>query len=163
EMIVFDSTVFNTPQTITLAGTQLELSDTTGATTITGPAAGVTVSGNNASRVFQVDALVTASISGLTMTGGNTASYGNYGSVSGNTAEGGGGGVFNFLFCTVTLTNCTVSGNSTLHPGPFGGGGGVYNGSFSALTMTNCTVSGNVDNSSGGGVFNAVSSTATLT
>ena len=63
--------MFNTPQTITLSGTQLELSDTTGTETITGPAAGVTVNGNDASRVFQVDAGVTASISGLTITGGS--------------------------------------------------------------------------------------------
>ena len=32
DTIDFDSTVFNTPQTITLSGTQLELSDTTGTT-----------------------------------------------------------------------------------------------------------------------------------
>ena len=63
--------MFNTPQTITLTGSQLELSDTTGTETITGPAAGVTVSGGGLSRVFQVDGLVTASISGLTITGGN--------------------------------------------------------------------------------------------
>ena len=43
--IVFDSTVFSTPQTITLCGSQLELSDTGGTQTITGPAAGVTISG----------------------------------------------------------------------------------------------------------------------
>ena len=72
ETIIFDKTVFNTPQTITLTGTQLELSDTTGTETITGPEAGVTVSGGELSRVFQVDAGVTASISGLTITGGNT-------------------------------------------------------------------------------------------
>jgi hypothetical protein len=41
--ITFDSTVFATPQTITLAGTQIELSNTTGTETITGPAAGLTV------------------------------------------------------------------------------------------------------------------------
>ena len=69
--ITFDPTVFATPQTITLTGGQLELSNTTGTETITGPAAGVTVSGGGASRVFQVDAGVTASISGLTITGGN--------------------------------------------------------------------------------------------
>src|SRR5215831_16207832 len=34
ETIDFDSTVFGTPQTITLSGTQLELSDTTGTETI---------------------------------------------------------------------------------------------------------------------------------
>jgi len=38
--IIFDSTVFAKPQTITLSGTQLELSDTAGTQTITGPAAG---------------------------------------------------------------------------------------------------------------------------
>src|SRR5262249_14522926 len=59
------SSLFNTPQTITLAGTQLELSSPSGTETITGPAAGVTVSGGGASRVFQVDANVTASISRL--------------------------------------------------------------------------------------------------
>ena len=47
--------MFSTPQTITLAGTQLELSDTTGTVTITGPAAGVTVNGGGLSRVFQID------------------------------------------------------------------------------------------------------------
>ena len=47
--------MFSTPQTITLSGTQLELSDTTGTETITGPAAGVTVSGGGLSRVFQVE------------------------------------------------------------------------------------------------------------
>ena len=76
--ITFDPTVFATPQTITLTGTQLELSNTTETETITGPAAGVTVSGGGLSRVFQVDGGVTASISGLTITGGNVG-YTGYG------------------------------------------------------------------------------------
>ena len=71
--IVFDSTVFSTPQTITLSGGQLELKDTGGTQTITGPAAGVTISGGGKSRVFQVDSGVTASISGLTISGGSTS------------------------------------------------------------------------------------------
>ena len=71
--IDFDSTVFDEPQTIFLSGSQLELSDTSGTETIAGPAAGVTVSGVGLSRVFQVDANVTASISGLTITGGRAA------------------------------------------------------------------------------------------
>ena len=74
--IAFDAGVFGTPQTITLAGTQLELGDTTGTETIAGPAAGVTVSGGGLSRVFQVDGGVTASISGLTITGGGVYSNG---------------------------------------------------------------------------------------
>jgi hypothetical protein len=80
--ITFDPTVFATPQTITLAGTQLELSNTSETETIVGPAVGVTVNGNNASRVFQIDAGVTASFSGLTIRGGNAG--------SGNADAGGG-------------------------------------------------------------------------
>ena len=45
ETINFDPSLFNTPQTITLTQGQLELSDTTGTETITGPAAGLTISG----------------------------------------------------------------------------------------------------------------------
>ena len=70
DTITFDSTVFATAQTITLAQGQITLSNRTGVATIAGPAGGVTVSGNNASRVFQVDGGVTASISGLTIAGG---------------------------------------------------------------------------------------------
>ncbi len=52
ETITFDSKVFKTPQTITLTGGELVLSDPNGRETITGPKTGVTVSGNNLSRVF---------------------------------------------------------------------------------------------------------------
>src|SRR4029077_10938744 len=103
ETITFDKTVFKTPQTITLGGTQLELSDTTGKVTITGPAAGVTVDAGGNSRVFQVDSLVTASISGMTITGGRVGGYGY------------GGGLLNYG--TATLTNCTVSGNNAYYGG----------------------------------------------
>src|SRR6516225_37731 len=120
QTITFDPTVFATPQTITLGVGQLELSDTTGTETITGPAAGVTVNANHASRVFQVDRLVTASISGLTISGGNFAI---------------GGGMFNLG--TATLTNCTVSGNSATRLQ----GGGVFN--YGSATLTDCTISGN--------------------
>src|SRR5262249_34306909 len=100
DTINFDTTVFKTPQTINLSGTQLELTDTSVTETIAGPAAGVTVSGGGLSRVFQVDGLVTASISGLTISGGKA----NYG-----------GGLVNYG--TATLTNCTVSGNSAARIG----------------------------------------------
>ena len=63
--------MFSTPQTITLSGGQLELSDTGGTQTITGPLAGVTISGGGMSRVFDVDRGVTASLSGLTISGGS--------------------------------------------------------------------------------------------
>src|SRR5262245_14378786 len=50
DTITFDATVFATPQTITLTGGQLELTDSA-KTTITGPTAALTVSGNDVSRV----------------------------------------------------------------------------------------------------------------
>ena len=118
--------------------------------TITGPAAGVTVSGGNLSRVFQVDPMVTASISGLTITGGKAADHGGGGgildyqgtisltgcTISGNSASSYGGGM-RVLSGTATLTNCTISGNSG------GGGGGLRFGYGSTATLTNCTLSGN--------------------
>ncbi|MBL8865320.1 MAG: hypothetical protein JNK93_07125, partial [Planctomycetia bacterium] len=57
--------------TITLAS-QLTITDTTGATTITGPGAErIGVSGNNATRIFQVNGGVTANFSGLTLRNGS--------------------------------------------------------------------------------------------
>ena len=156
--------MFASHVTITLTGSQLELSNTTETETITGPAAGVTIDAGGLSRVFQVDALVTASISGLTITGGNASLDGgggvkNFGilaltncTVTGNSAYSGGGLQIDG---TATLTNCTVSGNNSA---TFGGGGGLY--ISGAATLTNCTVSGNSANL-GGGVF--TSGTATLT
>src|SRR5262249_40393540 len=68
--IVFSASVFpaGSTKTITLGSAgQVELSDTSGATTITGPTGAIVkVSGNNASRILKVDAKVTASITGLT-------------------------------------------------------------------------------------------------
>ncbi len=181
--ITFDPTAFATPQTISLTSGQLELSETTGTETITGPAAGLTISGGKQSRVFQVDQGVTASISGLTITGGGNASAGgglfnlgtttltdctvrgnsagndgggvyNNGTVSGNSAYGG-GGMFNGGGGTATLTDCTVSGNSASY------GGGVYNDRGGTATLINCTISGN-SAGNGGGLY-AVGGTSTLT
>ncbi len=56
QTITFDPTVFATAQTIPLTAGPLELSNTSGLETITGPAAGVTISGGGTSGVFQVDA-----------------------------------------------------------------------------------------------------------
>jgi parallel beta-helix repeat protein len=145
DTIVFSS-LFNTPQTITLTGGQLELSGTTAPTTITGPGANLlSVSGNNASRVFLVDADVTATISGLTITGG------------GDAYVGGGGGLYNKG--TLDLTDCTVTGNFS---GRSASGGGVMN--TSTATLTNCTLSFNGASTGGGGLENfSGTATATLT
>ena len=127
--ITFDPTVFAKAQTIALSSGQLELSNTGGTQTITGPAPGVTINARAASRVFQIDGGVTASLSGLTITGGSADQ---------------GGGLLNSG--TLTMTNCTISGNSASK-----GGGGLA--SFGALTLTSCTLTGNhADSGSGGGL-----------
>ncbi len=132
--IVFDPTVFSTPQTITLSLGQLELSDTGGTQTITGPAAGVTISGGRNSRVFQIDDGVTASISGVTISDG-AIGY-----------PGSGAGLANYG--TTTLTGCNVSGNYAYID--VAGAAGVFNSAAANLTMTDCTLSGNYGTGTGG-------------
>jgi parallel beta-helix repeat protein len=151
--ITFDPTVFATHQTITLTSGPLELSGRSGLESIAGLAAGVTIDAAGKSRVVQVDAGVTASLSGLTITGGSGIFGGgleNAGmvtvsnsAISGNSATIG-GGVDNRG--TATLTNCTVSGNQATSIG-----GGVYSPiGGGPTTLTNCTVSGNSAQSGGG-------------
>ena len=142
--------------------------------TILGPSIGVSVSGNHASRVFQVDKSVEATISGLTITDGLTSknqggSYAGYGAgllnrgtvtlthctISANLASYDGGGLDNFgRYDSLTLTDCTVSGNSASV------GGGIVNGFFDSLTLMGSTVSGNSAGEAGG-LLNQ--NTATLT
>jgi hypothetical protein len=151
--------------TITLLQGQLELSNTSDATTIyDGPGqGGVTISGNNASRVLQIDSGVTASISGLTISGGQTASAGagifNSGNtalvdctISGNTAGTGsgtvqGGGIDNNG--TLSLTSSTISENSAYGSYYESHGGGIENSGL--LTVTGSTISGNSAPYPGGG------------
>ena len=90
--------MFRTPQTITLGGTQLELSNTTGTETITGPAAGVTVSGGDTSRVFQVD----GECHGVHLGTDDHRRQRSPATAAASTTSA----------ARVTLTNCTVSGNS---------------------------------------------------
>ncbi len=161
DTITFDPTVFNPAATITLTGSTLNLSNTALTTTITGPAAGVTISGAGKAQVFSIGKGATASLSGMTITGGYAEFGGgleNMGTAtlsdvafSGNFADFG-GGLDNIG--TATLSDCTVSGNS----GSFGSG--LYN--KGTATLTDVTVSGNGNSASyGGGLDN--NGTATLT
>ncbi len=174
--ISFDPGVFGTPQTITLTGSQLELSNTGEAETVTGPAAGVTISGGGLSRVFQVDKTVQATISGLTLIGG-VATYGgavnNLGTLTvsdclfehnttkpafvhfggfSTVAEGAGGAIANGPGATLSLTDCTLTGNSTSHGG--GSGGAISN--VGTATLTDCSISGNISPTGGAIVNNGV-------
>ena len=116
--------------------------------TITGPGAGkLAIDGNNFSRVFHVFG-VTAPISGLTIQNGNAN-----GDIDLATT---GGGIRNSG--TLTLTGCTISGNTAAW-----NGGGIYNVAGKSLTVTNCTISDNSAKSrSGGGIFNDAGGNVTV-
>jgi hypothetical protein len=137
--------------TITLTSGELAVNSTAAAGTLlitnsTG-SGNLLISGNNASRVFFVNFGANLTISGVTITKGNGR-----GTTVPSLAAVGGGIVNNGG--TLTLTNSTVSGNTTNQ------GGGIY--SNGTTTLTNSTVSGNTASSNGGGIFNN-SGTTTLT
>ncbi len=126
--------------------------------TINGAGAEVlAVDGNAAGRVFFITFGEIVTISGFTIRNGHAGNAGGgidnennatltitNCTISGNVA-GLGGGIFNNGMLTITST--TISGNSSSN------GGAIYNSGGGALTITNSIVSGN-SASSGGGIFN---------
>lgn len=136
-----------------------------GTLTINGNGANVlTIDGGaGTNRIFYINQ-ATATISGVTLTGGNGVStnfdsfggavFVNGGSltldsvdVKNNTTSNGGGG-FYFLASNATIRNSTISGNST----PANGGGG-FEADNANVTITNSTISGNTADNTGGGFF----------
>ncbi|MEH2083719.1 MAG: DUF4347 domain-containing protein [Nostoc sp.] len=162
DTITFADSVFTdaTPDIITLTSGQLTITDDV---TIVGTGASqLTISGNNASSVFEIAGTGTdVSIDGLKIANANDVIYGSI-FLNSNTSlnltnsivsdnQGAVGGIFNRG--NLSLTNTTVSGNrgSSL-------GGGVFN--TGTLNLTNSTVSGNsayiynLFYAYGGGIFN---------
>jgi hypothetical protein len=158
---VLDANKLGGPDTITFqSGLSGQITLTTGqiaindSVTITGPGANViAVSGNNNSRIFNIDCFgngnADISISGLTLKTGKV--------------NGGGGAII----CgeNLALTDTVITGNRTI--GGKGGGIAVY-GPYGvgygpdALTLSikNCTISNNYGSGKGGGVwvYNGISS-----
>jgi hypothetical protein len=116
-------------------------------------------------RVVRVGAAATATLSGLTITGGNAgpSSYGggiytqgqltvSQSVISGNKAVAG-GGIAN-AGGTLTVTHSKITGNHA----PFYGGGGIQNGGFhnvpGFVQVTDSTITGNVTGGDGGGILN---------
>jgi CSLREA domain-containing protein len=134
DVINFASAAFATAQAIVLSGSQLEIAPYS-AVRIMAPTSGVTVNGNNQSRVFEVGIGAALTLEGLTLTGGANASP------SGSSSYRLGGGIYNGG--TLTISNCTLSGNLA---GEYAGydsgyGGGIYNGG--TLTVRDSTFSNN--------------------
>jgi predicted outer membrane repeat protein len=156
DTVTFDGSLMGT--TIELALGQLDLTDSTGTTTIQGLGADqLTIDGNHLSRVFNVATGVTVEVSGLTITAGSDSDGGgilNAGTltlrdctVSDNSSSGQGGGIFSTG--PLTLQNCTVTNNAS-HAGPqYVDGGGIHaeNG---PLTILDSTISNNSAFSGGG-------------
>ena len=133
---------------ITLSGTEIQITKnlTIDASMLDD---GVTISGNQTSRVFSTKFGRVVTMKSLTITGGNSV---------GDFSQG--GGLF-FDGGTFDMEHCTVTGNTSL-----GGGGGIY--STGTLTMRYCTISHNQANDStdnnggGGGGIGAVGGAITL-
>ncbi len=125
--------------TITLTSGQLNV---TNSVAIIGPGPGVlTISGNNASRVFNVTG-ANVKISGLRIANGRAALNG-----TGIYAAGSPGSM-------ISVNNCVLTNNSSTTNGLYGGGGGIYNNSGVTLTVSNCTLAGNSATLDGGGIYN---------
>ena len=166
----------NVTGTITLLTGQLTISKRL---ILVGPGQSVlTISGDNASRVFQITAGAVY-ISGLTITGGHvtgSAPSPQYGAgidvegsgnldlsdstITGCTASHASGGGIALNSGPNTLTNCTVSGNTASSFGSLGGaGGGLYLNDQTgggATYLSVCTFSGNTASgggSTGGGLY----------
>ena len=118
--------------TITLSSSLGQLTINSGSGTLTITNAGGTqrieISGNNATRVFQVNSGANLTINNVTVRNGNPG--------------GNGGGILNSG--TLTMANCTVSGNTG------GFGGGIYNG---GTVNARNTIIANNSASSGGPDF----------
>ncbi len=125
---------------ITLSDGTLLLTNTSASETISGPSTGLTINGGGGGSVFQVEPGASATISGLTIDGGNAT-------------LGAGGGVEN-LGKSLTLDDCTIGGNSAVY------GGGIFNSG--TVTLNDCTISGNTAAHRGGGIDNTAGGTAIL-
>jgi hypothetical protein len=90
-------------------------------------AGGITINGNQNSQIFTINPNVVLKKLAI---------------VNGREASGDGGGIYNSGY--LSLSNCTLSGNSAYS------GGGIYNSG--SLTLNNCTLSGNSSHS-GGGIY----------
>ncbi|MBN1909403.1 MAG: right-handed parallel beta-helix repeat-containing protein [Pirellulales bacterium] len=112
--------------------------------------------------VFSVWPCVSASLDGVTITGGSTDQGGglrNSGTLSvtdsvfsANSSGYGGGGIYNSFMGSLTITNCEVSDNSVAS---LGNGSGIHNDGI--LTVTNSALSDNSANLDGGAIHNSSS------
>ena len=125
-----------------------------GSLTIDGAGRSITISGNDAVPVFNIQAGAAVTLSHLAIINGSQVGGGggitndgtlvvNNSIISGNRASAIGGGIYSRISGTLTISNSTISDNIAVYSG-----GGIYN--QSALTINNSTISGNRAEGGGG-------------
>ena len=164
DVITFDPSIYG--RAIALTAGQITIDKDL---TIQGPGASyLTISGNNASRIFNVDGpgILDVTISGLTLSGGNADDGGAvrnadedvtlaYDVIGGNHATDSGGGVFNqnggvaVQFSTVSLNTAAAAGGGLASAG-------------GSIAVSNSILRGNGAGSDGGGIAANDSAVATL-
>ena len=143
DIIRFALPLFSTPQTITLSGTEI-MFGTNGSTTVYGTGANrLTISGNNASRIFSSNGNVVANLHHMRLTGGNGA---------GSLNTGRGGALYN-VGGTMVVTNVVFTGNSAANGGAINNAA-TAGGIDATLTLVNCVLSNNSSTSSGAAMQN---------
>lgn len=144
--VILFSSLFNSPQTITLSGSEIVIANN-GSLLIFGPGADkLTINGNNASRIFATSAGVVATISNIRFTGGNGAGAANTGRAGAIYNNGG----------TLTLNNLVLTGNSA------NTGGALNNAGTATLNINNCYIFNNTSTSSGGALQNFSGNTTNI-
>lgn len=140
DVITFNGSVFNVPSTITLSGTELVIQNS-GTLRIEGlPGSQITISGNNASRIFNVKQSAKLNINYLTITNGN-------GVGADSTSEG--GGMFVYQDAIINIKNSTIRNNSATSTG-----GGIF--SIGQVTIESSLIFDNAAPNGGGGVSCAI-------
>ena len=146
------SALFNSAQTITLLSGEIVFANN-GTLTINGPGANLlTISGNNASRIFASGANVVVNINNLKFTAGTGA---------GTVNTGRGGAVYN-VGGTMTITNSIFIGNSAANGGAINNAASTSPSVPANLTIINCVFTNNSATSSGGAMQNFSTSTLHL-
>lgn len=144
--IINFSSLFDTAQTITLGGTDIIFTNS-GGLVVNGPGADkLTVSGNNASRVFTNNTGAATTLRSLRVTGGTGVS---------TVSTGRGGGVYN-SGGTLTLFNLVLSGNTAAN------GGAGNNAGTATLNIFDCVISNNTTTGAGGALQNFAGNTTNI-
>jgi predicted outer membrane repeat protein len=146
DTIVFDTSVFSVPLTITLRSGQIEISKSLRIDGSVGGTTTPTLSGGNLSRVLQVEAMADVALTSLRI-------------VNGKCTDCNGGGLLNSGI--LTIDDVTFADNSVPTTGAYGVGFGGALFNSGTLTVTRSTFAGGAA-SHGGGLVNTFNSTLTL-